>query len=194
MAKDHDKSLGDEPSIAGTGGGGGDQGPQSLGDQATFAGDALDADSQSLGDQSTMGGGGGTDGDMSFDDGMEVVDLSARYTTEGVLGKGSLLDRCRAGAIPLEDAVELTCQLCSALDKAHAADIIHRDIKPANVLMSEDDTPILTDFGLAKDEAADTGQAMAGAVLGTLDFMPPEQRQLSFIQRYAKVQWVPISL
>jgi serine/threonine protein kinase len=107
---------------------------------------------------------------------------------------GSLLDRCRAGAIPLEDAVELTCQLCSALDKAHAADIIHRDIKPANVLMSEDDTPILTDFGLAKDEAADTGQAMAGAVLGTLDFMPPEQRQLSFIQRYAKVQWVPISL
>ena len=90
---------------------------------------------------------------------------------------GSLLDRCREGAIPLEEAVELTCQLCSALDKAHAADIIHRDIKPANVLMSEDGTPILTDFGLAKDEAGDTGQTMAGAVLGTLDFMPPEQRR-----------------
>jgi serine/threonine protein kinase/tetratricopeptide (TPR) repeat protein len=250
MAKDHDKSLGDQPSIVG-GGGGKDQGPQSLGDQATFAGGALGSGTQSLGDQSTIGG-GGTDRDMSFDDGMEVVDLSARYTTEGVLGKGgmgevllatdtrldrkvaikrilgdaassrtavnrflteaqsiaalsshpnivdiydygraadgpflimeyvdggSLLDRCRAGAIPLDEAIELTCQLCSALDKAHAADIIHRDIKPANVLMSEDGTPVLTDFGLAKDEAADTGQTMAGAVLGTLDFMPPEQRQ-----------------
>ena len=89
MAKDHDKSLGDQPSIAGTGGGE-DQGPQSLGDQATFAGGALDADSQSLGDQSTMGGGGGTDSDMSFDDGMEIVDLSARYTTESTLGKGGM--------------------------------------------------------------------------------------------------------
>jgi serine/threonine protein kinase len=249
MAKDHDKSLGDEPSIIGAGGA--DDSPESLGGQATFAGGALDGDSQSLGDQSTMGG-GATDGDASsLDNSMEVVDLSARYTTEGVLGKGgmgevllatdtrlnrkvaikrilgeaassrtaanrflteaqsiaalnhpnivdiydygrtadgpflimefvdggSLLDRCREGAIPLEEAVELTCQLCSALDKAHAADIIHRDIKPANVLMSEDGVPILTDFGLAKDEAADTGHTMAGAVLGTLDFMPTEQRR-----------------
>ena len=89
MAKDPDKSLGDEPSIAGTGGGDGDQGPQSLGDQATFAGGALGSGTQSLSDQSTMGG-GDADRDMSFDDGMEVVDLSARYTTEGVLGKGGM--------------------------------------------------------------------------------------------------------
>jgi serine/threonine protein kinase len=252
MAKDHDKSLGDQPSITENGGGGGDQGPQSLGDQATFAGGALDSGTQSLGDQSTMGGGGGTDGDMSFDDGMEVVDLSSRYTTEGVLGKGgmgevllatdtrlerkvaikrilgeaagsrtavnrflteaksiaalnhpnivqiydygraadgpflimeyvegsSLLDRCREGAIPLEEAVELTCQLSDGLGKAHDANIIHRDIKPANVLLNTDGLPKLTDFGLAKDEAADTGQTMAGAVLGTLDFMPPEQRAM----------------
>ena len=53
----------------------------------------------------------------------------------------------------------------------------HRDIKPANVLMTEDNIPKLTDFRLAKAEAADTGMTMAGAVLGTLDFMPPEQRK-----------------
>ena len=82
MAKDHDKSLGDQPSIAGTGGGE-DHGPQSLGDQATFAGGALGSGTQSLGDQSTMGG---AEGDMAFDDGMEIVDLAARYTTEGVRG------------------------------------------------------------------------------------------------------------
>jgi serine/threonine-protein kinase len=93
------------------------------------------------------------------------------------IGGGSLLDRCQQGAMPLDEAVKLTCQLCDALEVAHANNVIHRDIKPANVLLTTDGLPKLTDFGLAKDEAADTGQTMAGAVLGTLDFMPPEQRR-----------------
>jgi formylglycine-generating enzyme required for sulfatase activity/serine/threonine protein kinase len=89
----------------------------------------------------------------------------------------SLLDRCRDGALPLEEAIDLVCQLCDGLGRAHAAGIIHRDIKPANVLLTTDGIPKLTDFGLAKAESADTGMTMAGAVLGTLDFMPPEQRR-----------------
>jgi formylglycine-generating enzyme required for sulfatase activity len=89
----------------------------------------------------------------------------------------SLLDRTRVGALPLEEALDLTCQLCDGLAKAHDAGIIHRDIKPANVLLSKDGIPKLTDFGLAKAESADTGITMAGAVLGTLDYMPPEQRR-----------------
>ena len=91
----------------------------------------------------------------------------------------SLLDRCRTGALPLEEAVELTCQLCDGLGVAHDAGIIHRDIKPANVLLTKSGLPKLTDFGLAKDEAVDSGLSVAGAVLGTLDFMPPEQRRNS---------------
>ena len=90
---------------------------------------------------------------------------------------GSLLDRCKQGPIPLEEAIDITCQLCDGLAKAHDAGITHRDIKPANVLMTEDGIPKLTDFDLAKGEVADTGMTMAGAVLGTLDFMPPEQRK-----------------
>ena len=90
---------------------------------------------------------------------------------------GSLLDKCREGALPLEEAVELTCQLCDGLAAAHESGIIHRDIKPANVLLTSRGEPKLTDFGLARQDAGDTGQTVAGAVLGTLDFMPPEQRR-----------------
>jgi len=89
----------------------------------------------------------------------------------------SLLDTCKMGPMSVERAVDITCQLCDGLGKAHDAGIIHRDIKPANILITKDGVPKLTDFGLAKAETADTGMTMAGAVLGTLDFMPPEQRK-----------------
>ncbi|MCP4505136.1 MAG: protein kinase, partial [Fuerstiella sp.] len=90
---------------------------------------------------------------------------------------GSLLDRCKQGPIELEEAVDLACQVCDGLIRAHKAGIIHRDIKPANILLTDDGVPKLTDFGLAKAESRDHTMTMAGAVLGTLDFMPPEQRR-----------------
>ncbi len=89
----------------------------------------------------------------------------------------SLLDRCLEGVIPLDEAVEIICQLCDGLGKAHDAGVVHRDIKPANILMTEEGRPKLNDFDLAKVQATDAGMTMRGAILGTLDFMPPEQRR-----------------
>ncbi|MFL2866338.1 MAG: protein kinase domain-containing protein [Pirellulaceae bacterium] len=102
---------------------------------------------------------------------------------------GSLLDKCKEGPIDLEEAINIFSQLCEGLAKAHAANIIHRDIKPANVLMTEDGVPKLTDFGLAKDDAADTGMTMQGAVIGTLDFMPPEQREGAHLTDHRSDLW-----
>ncbi len=87
----------------------------------------------------------------------------------------TLLELCREGAVPVNESIDLISQICDGLGKAHAANIIHRDIKPANILLTKDRVPKLTDFGLAKDEATNAGMTVQGAVMGTLDFMSPEQ-------------------
>ncbi|HIL99016.1 MAG TPA: serine/threonine protein kinase, partial [Pseudomonadales bacterium] len=102
---------------------------------------------------------------------------------------GSLLEKCKAGPIELDEAVNIFGQLCDGLAKAHAENIIHRDVKPANILMTEDGIPKLTDFGLAKDDTADTGMTMEGAVIGTLDFMSPEQRQAAELTDHRSDIW-----
>ena len=89
---------------------------------------------------------------------------------------GSLLDRCKTGAMPVDEAIGVIAQVCDGLARAHDVGIIHRDIKPANILLTKDGVPKLTDFGLAKAEAVDHRMTITGAVIGTPDFMPPEQR------------------
>src|SRR5262249_28911989 len=67
-------------------------------------------------------------------------------------------------------------QSAEALDHAHSKGIVHRDIKPANLLISETGNAKVTAFGIAKMSAAIT-QTRPGLVMGTIEFMSPEQVQ-----------------
>jgi len=80
-----------------------------------------------------------------------------------------------AGRLEPARAARMVVQLASALDAAHEAGLVHRDVKPANVLVAKDDHVYLTDFGLTKRVAADTEATKTGVVLGTLNYMAPEQ-------------------
>jgi tetratricopeptide (TPR) repeat protein/TolB-like protein len=78
------------------------------------------------------------------------------------------------GPLALDRAVRIVRQLAEALEQAHAAGILHRDIKPGNILLADDDTAYLADFGLARSLQGDE-RTGTGGVVGTLDYLSPEQ-------------------
>lgn len=96
------------------------------------------------------------------------------FSLEFVEGR-SLNEEWDAQPLPPERCVEIVSTLARAMDRAHRAGIVHRDLKPANVLVRNDGTLKVTDFGLVKRIEDDSGQTQVGTVMGTPSYMAPEQ-------------------
>jgi serine/threonine-protein kinase len=79
----------------------------------------------------------------------------------------------RRDTMPIQSKIRLLEQLCDGLSYAHRAGIVHRDIKPANVIINQEGVLKILDFGIARLGGA--GLTMAGVLLGTLNYMSPEQ-------------------
>jgi serine/threonine protein kinase len=101
--------------------------------------------------------------------------VSMRYVPGRDLGRLIAAD----GALTPDEAAHLIAQVADGLDAVHAAGLVHRDVKPANVIVEDgprgDGAAFLTDFGLAKAMASTAGLTATGEVIGSVDYMAPEQ-------------------
>jgi serine/threonine protein kinase len=98
------------------------------------------------------------------------------YMIMPYMAGGTLAARLASGPLPLADVVSYVTQVGEALDFANGQGVVHRDIKPSNVLLDEQGRAVLADFGIAKlVDALTTQLTMTSQIVGTPDYMAPEQ-------------------
>lgn len=103
-----------------------------------------------------------------------IEDDGHHYIIMEYVEGGSLLDLLKQHQrLPIKRVLQVALDLSDALTRAHRLDIIHRDLKPANVLLADDGTPRLTDFGIAYMQEPER-VTKTGSVVGTLHYLSPE--------------------
>src|SRR5579862_8202469 len=93
----------------------------------------------------------------------------------------------RRGPAPVAMALELAIQIAQALSFAHQQGLVHRDVKPQNVLLNGDGRAKVTDFGIARSLDVQHGMTQTGTVLGTSDYIAPEQAQGQHVDEHSDV-------
>jgi serine/threonine protein kinase len=96
------------------------------------------------------------------------------YMASEYLSAGSLRERLQTG-LGAYEALNIAHDLASGLTYAHEMGFVHRDVKPGNILFRKDGSVVLADFGIAKAMDSSSSSTVAGASIGTPDYMSPEQ-------------------
>jgi len=107
--------------------------------------------------------------DIGEGDGIKFI------TMEYVPGRDLRSILADRGKLPVSEALPIVRQICSALEAAHAEGVIHRDLKPGNVMREEQGRIVVMDFGLARSLEDTAKMTQTGALLGTVEYMSPEQ-------------------
>lgn len=97
------------------------------------------------------------------------------YIVMEFVERGTLKDHLTGQPMDWVKAVALTIAIGDALHHAHQHGVIHRDVKPSNILMPTADWPLLADFGLVKVKSADEQLTDSGMIIGTPEYISPEQ-------------------
>ena len=99
-----------------------------------------------------------------------VYYLAAEY-----IPGGTLKEKLAAGGLSVAQILDIATDIAQGLDFAHSKGFVHRDVKPGNVLFRADGRVVLADFGIAKAMDGSNSSTVAGASIGTPDYMSPEQ-------------------
>jgi serine/threonine-protein kinase len=127
-----------------------------------------------------------------------IYDVGTNYLVMELIDGPTLADRLKQGPVPVKEALEIARQIGEALEAAHEKGIVHRDLKPGNIKIRPDGTVKVLDFGLAKivedNSPGDNlttvtleNSTRAGAVVGTVAYMAPEQARGKAVDKRADI-------